>query len=184
MTTLSKTRLFIRATLVGFLFAITALISIPPAFAQNFDSGYYYRLSTQFRGNGSCLDVFNGGANNNMIHLTNCADYSGQYWRLSNAGNGYYRLSTMFRGVNMCLDIHNGGTFNNQPHLVPCANYSGQFWNIRNEGGWNRLTTQFRGAGMCLDIFNGGQSNNMPHLTGCANYSGQFWSLQQTNKRY
>jgi hypothetical protein len=168
-----------RLFLVGSILAITVPVSAPPVFAQNFDNGYYFRLTTQFRGNGSCLDVFNGGDKNNMTHLTNCADYSGQYWRLSNAGNGYYRLSTMFR-----LDIHNGGPRNNQPHLVPCANYSGQFWNISNDGGWYRLTTQFRGNGMCLDIFNGGHSNNQPHLTGCANYSGQFWSIQQTNKRY
>ena len=184
MKLFSITGLFFRVVLTGLVITGAALSLSAPAFAQYFDNGYYYRLSTQFRGNGNCLDVFNGGANNNMTHLTNCADYSGQYWRLSDAGNGYYRLSTMFRGVNMCLDIHNGGPRNNQPHLVPCANYSGQFWNIRNEGGWNRLTTQFRGAGMCLDIFNGGPSNNMPHLTGCANYSGQFWHLQQTNKRY
>ena len=184
MTLFAIIRLFFRATLLGGLLAITSLISTPSAFAQNFDNGYYFRLSTQFRGSGNCLDVFNGGDKNNMTHLTNCADYSGQYWRLSNAGNGYYRLSTMFRGINMCLDIHNGGPRNNQPHLVPCANYSGQFWSIRYEGSWIRLTTQFRGQGMCLDIFNGGHSNNMPHLTGCANYSGQFWSLRQTNKRY
>lgn len=77
--------------------------------AQAFDTGVYYRLSTQFRGPGMSLDVFNGGAKNNMTHLAPAADYSGQHWRLTPAGNDYYRLKTMFRGEDMCLDVFNGG---------------------------------------------------------------------------
>lgn len=152
------------------------------ASAQSVDSSHYYRLSTQFRGAGNCLDVFNGGDKNNMTHLTGCADYSGQYWKFTSAGNGYFRLSTMLRGADTCLDIYNGGPRNNQPHLTACANYSGQFWKMRNDGGWVRFTTQFRGEDMCLDIFNGGADNNQPHLTNCANFSGQYWRLTKTDK--
>jgi len=147
---------------------------------------FYSRLSNQFRGNDMCLDVFNGGAKNNMTHLTKCADLSGQYWALSGAANeGWYRLTTMFRGKEMCLDIHNGGNSNNHPHLTKCANFSGQLWKLKgpDAGGWHRLTTQFRGEDMCLDIFNGGAQNNQPHLTKCANFSGQLWKLSRTNKR-
>jgi len=128
--------------------------------AQAFDTGVYYRLSTQFRGPGMSLDVFNGGAKNNMTHLAPAADYSGQHWRLTPAGNDYYRLKTMFRGEDMCLDVFNSGPKNNQVHLARCANYSGQLWRLRPDNGWYRLTTQFRGPNMCLDIFNGGADNN------------------------
>lgn len=156
---------------------------INPASAQAFDSGAYYRLTTQFRGPSMCLDVFNGGPKNDMTQLANCADFSGQYWRITPAGNGYYKLSTMFRGQNMCLDVYNGGDRNNQVHLTGCANFSGQLWRFIRDGGWYRLTTNFRGDGMCLDIFNGGPDNNQPHLTGCDNFSGQFWQVFLTDKR-
>jgi hypothetical protein len=98
--------------------------------AQAFDTGVYYRLSTQFRGPGMNLDVFNGGPKNNQVHLTRCANYSGQLWRL-HPDIGWYRLTTQFRGPDMCLDIFNGGADNNQPHLTNCANYSGQFWELQ-----------------------------------------------------
>jgi len=168
-------------------FAALALLELgavnTTAFAEPVNPQFYYRLTTQFRGDQMCLDVYNGGGKNNMTHLDRCADLSGQYWSIQPAGNGYYRLTTMFRGAGMCLDVFNGGPQDNQPHLAPCANYSGQFWSIVDQGGWNRLTTQFRGSGMCLDIFNGGPDNNMPHLTPCADFSGQFWRLIRTDKR-
>lgn len=148
-------------------------------------SWFFSRLSTKFRGDGKCLDVFNGGPNNNMVHLTDCADLSGQYWHLKGPDStGYHRLTTMFRGEEMCLDIFNGGKHNNQPHLTKCANFSGQLWKLKGPeaGGWSRLTTQFRGDDMCLDIFNGGAQNNQPHLTKCANYTGQFWKVTKTSK--
>ncbi|MEO9528451.1 MULTISPECIES: RICIN domain-containing protein [Alphaproteobacteria] len=156
---------------------------VSPAVSASIDPQVFYRLTTQFRGNDMCLDVFNGGEKNNMTHLAACADFSGQYWRLQPAGAGYYRLTTMFRGNSMCLDVYNGGSRNNQPHLTNCADFSGQFWKVTESGGWSRLTTQFRGAAMCLDIFNGGPDNNMPHLANCANFSGQFWKMTRTNKR-
>jgi hypothetical protein len=43
------------------LASIVALVAITIT-AQAFDTGVYYRLSTQFRGPGMSLDVFNGGA--------------------------------------------------------------------------------------------------------------------------
>lgn len=45
--------------------------------------GDWVRLTTQFRGPNACLDIFNGGENNNQPHLTDCANLSGQYWKLS-----------------------------------------------------------------------------------------------------
>jgi len=92
------------------------------------DNGYF-RLTTMFRGEGMCLDVYNGVPRDNQVHLTPCANYSGQFWALSNQ-NGRYRLTTQFRGPGMCLDIFNGGPDDNQSHLTPCADYSGQDWQI------------------------------------------------------
>ena len=37
---------------------------VAPASAQSIDQNFYYKMSTQFRGPGMKLDVFNGGARN------------------------------------------------------------------------------------------------------------------------
>ena len=86
-----------------------------------------FRLMTLFRGPGICLDIFNGGANDNQPHLTACSNLSGQFWNIRPDGN-FIRLTTNFRGPGMCLDVFNGGPNDHQPHLAPCSNVSGQFW--------------------------------------------------------
>ena len=101
-----------------------------PSSAQSMDQSFYYKLSTQFRGNGMKLDVFNGGPKNNLTRLESDQDVSGQFWRFVGNGDGTFRLSTLFRGPGMCLDIFNGGANNNQPHLVNCAKLSGQLWTL------------------------------------------------------
>jgi len=167
--------------------AITLLLAMLPAptSAQSIDENFYYKLSTQFRGNGMKLDVFNGGPKNNLTRLDSDQDVSGQFWRFVGNADGTFRLSTLFRGAGMCLDIFNGGPNNNQPHLTKCGNLSGQLWVVilTKDGDAVRLTTLFRGPGMCLDIFNGGPNNDQPHLTKCSNFSGQLWVLTKTDKR-
>src|SRR6266516_1453059 len=150
----------------GIVVTVLVVCLSAPALAQSIDQSFYYKLSTQFRGNGMKLDVFNGGPKNNMTRLEPDQDVSGQFWRFVGNGDGTFRLSTLFRGPGMCLDIFNGGANNNQPHLVNCGNFTGQFWNVMvsEDGDRVRLTTKFRGPGMCLDIFNGGPNNNQPHL--------------------
>jgi hypothetical protein len=108
--------------------AIAGLLAwlLTPTSAQSVDQSFYYKLSTQFRGNGMKLDVFNGGPKNNLTRLEPDQDVSGQFWRFVGNGDGTFRLSTLFRGPDMCLDIFNGGANNNQPHLIKCGNFSGQ----------------------------------------------------------
>jgi hypothetical protein len=45
--------------------------------------GEAVRLTTRFRGPGMCLDIFNGGPNNNQPHLTKCDNLTGQLWTLA-----------------------------------------------------------------------------------------------------
>jgi hypothetical protein len=169
--------------LLAFALALIAL-DIPRAAAQAIDQNFYYKLSTQFRGVQWKLDVFNGGAKNNLTRLELDKDVSGQFWRFTQNADGTFRLTTLFRGPDVCLDIFNGGANNNQPHLASCANFSGQSWRLTpNADGTFRLTTLFRGPNVCLDVFNGGANNNQPHLANCANFSGQSWILTKTDRR-
>src|ERR1700733_5288793 len=52
-------------------FAFVALLTCAPAVAsaQSIPDGYYYKLSTEFRGSNMKLDVFNGGPKDNMTRL-------------------------------------------------------------------------------------------------------------------
>lgn len=156
-------------------FAIVALST--PSFAQSPDAGVYYKLTTQFRGSGMPMDVFNGGPNNNQTRLDNDQNVTGQHWHFVPAQNGSYRLQTEFRGSSMCLDV-NPST--NRPELRNCGNFSGQFWHVSADGNWVRLTTDFRGPDMCLDI---DPNSNQPELRHCGNFTGQHWTLARTNKR-
>ncbi|MFZ1106547.1 MAG: RICIN domain-containing protein, partial [Hyphomicrobiaceae bacterium] len=45
--------------------------------------GNWARLTTKFRGAGMCLDIFNGGPDDNQPHLQTCANVAGQFWLLS-----------------------------------------------------------------------------------------------------
>jgi hypothetical protein len=150
------------------------------ASAQSIPDGYYYKLSTEFRGLNMKLDVFNGGPKNNMTRLEPDQNVTGQFWRITRIDGGWYQLSTQFRGSNMCLDIFNGGARDNEPHLARCGNLTGQNWKISGDNHMFRLTTEFRGPDMCLDIFNSGENNNQPQLRQCGNFTGQAWTLTRT----
>ena len=153
----------------------TLLTLTAPAMSQSPDPGFYYKLSTEFRGPDMSMDVFNGGPKNNQARLDRDQDVSGQNWRFAPTGDGSFRLTTEFRGPRMCLDI-NPPT--NRAELRPCGNYTGQFWQIVRSGDSVRLTTAFRGPRMCLDI---DPDNNQPELRSCGDYSGQAWTLTRTD---
>ena len=105
------------------------VMSIPFAVqAQEFDDGRYYRLTTQWQGDGKSLDVVNDGANDKLI-LADTGDYSGQHWRVERQANGHYRLTTQWQGAGKSLDVVNDGA-NNQLRLAPTGDYSGQYWKI------------------------------------------------------
>lgn len=143
--------------------------------AQSIEPDIYYRLTTQWQGDGKSLDVINDGTNN-QIHLAQTGDYSGQYWKFTPSGNGYYRITTQWLGDGKSLDVVNDGR-NNQLQLADSGNYSGQFWRVIPIGnGYFRLTTQWRGDGKSLDVINDGRNNRL-QLADTGNFSGQFWKL-------
>jgi hypothetical protein len=165
-------------SVVAALFMSASAIAAEPSIHE----GFYYKLSTQFRGEGMKLDV-NGGPNNDLTKLEPDQNATGQYWKFTRTADGWFLLSTQFRGSNVCLDIFDGGPNDNQPHLARCENLTRQHWKIAGENGAVRLTTELRGSEMCLDIFNGGANTDRPHLARCGNLTGQAWTLTKTDTR-
>ena len=124
---------------------------------ERFDTKSYYRLTTQWQGDGKSLDVVNDGKNNQLI-LAMTDNVSGRSWRITPLGGGYYRLTTQWQGNGKSLDVVNDGK-NNQLILAKTANVSGQFWKITASGdGYYRLTTQWQGDGKSLDVVNDGRT--------------------------
>jgi hypothetical protein len=82
-----------------------------------------YRVTTEFRGPGMCLDI---NPSTNRPELRACGNLSGQFWQIVPAG-GWVRLTTTFRGPGMCLDIDPSS---DQPELRSCGNFSGQMWRL------------------------------------------------------
>ncbi|MCF7993580.1 MAG: RICIN domain-containing protein [Chromatiaceae bacterium] len=149
------------------------------AHSQTIDANAYYRLTTQWQGEGKSLDVVNEGRNN-KLQLADTGNYSGQFWKFTPINDGYYRLTTQWQGEGKSLDVINDGT-NNKLQLADTGNYSGQFWKLTPaSGGYYRLTTQWQGEGKSLDVINDG-TNNKLQLADTGNYSGQFWKLTKVS---
>ncbi|WP_052161578.1 RICIN domain-containing protein [Hoeflea sp. BAL378] len=157
------------------MFASLVISAPSSAQAQEFDDGQYYRLTTEWQGDGKSLDVVNDGANDQLI-LADTGDYSGQYWKFTSVGDGFYRLTTQWQGAGKSLDVVNDGT-NEKLILADTGNYSGQNWRVeRQANGYYRMTTQWQGAGKSLDVVNDGV-NNQVRLAPTGDYSGQYWKI-------
>ena len=151
------------------------------------DSGFYYKLFPKDVNLFRALDV---NPPDNICHLAQTGNLSGQLWRIAPAGNGFFTLSTQFRGPDMCADIFNGGPNDAQVHLTRRGNLSGQSWLIRETSEpppftnsfFARLSTEFRGPDMCLDRLESGETFFV-RLAARANTARQVWLLSRTDDR-
>lgn len=91
----------------------------------------YYRMTSPHRGNDICLDVYNGGDQDNFGRVWGCDDYTGQHWQATGS-NGAYRLTTEFRGASMCLEAFRFARSGVQ--LRTCADRPGQLWTLTPAG--------------------------------------------------
>lgn len=97
-------------------------------------SGDYYRLRTRaphsaglcLEGNGAKTTDDMGGA----AFLAPCGNFTGQLWRLRDAGDGYYNLQAMFYEPSSdCLEGNSGNSaepFNGTSHRIACGTEDGQ----------------------------------------------------------
>ncbi|KAF2731352.1 hypothetical protein EJ04DRAFT_388917, partial [Polyplosphaeria fusca] len=94
-------------------------------FLSSTTSTGYYRLHTAENGNSTALDVVNdNGTSSTGVHFADSGDYSGQFWRFDDWGDGTLRLSNAFTGPDMHLDTYSN-TF--EPFLGD-GDHTGQHW--------------------------------------------------------
>lgn len=141
---------------------------------DSFDPNAYYRLSTQWQGEGKSLDIINDGKNNQPI-LANTANVTGQMWKIKKVGTDTYTLSTKWQGASKVLDCIEGPN-KHRPSLNEESGYSGGAWKITPVGsGYYRITNMWL-SDRSLDIINDDEDNKI-RVAKTGNYSGQFWKI-------
>ena len=154
-----------------------APVPVIPDFPVTFsvDTTSFYRLSTQWLGEGKSLGVVSGS--DQQLQLMEKQEDQSQLWKLRLAPNGYYQLVNM-KYPGKCLDIINDSKANNKLTLTSINNYSGQYWKLSpsTDGLFVRLTSLWQGDGKSLDILNDG-SNKELIMNASGSYSGQWWKL-------
>ena len=154
-------------------FGASYQVYIPLVQTPSLDTSQWYRLTNQFLSDKS-LDMPNDGSNAYPV-LRDTSNFSGQFWKLTDLGNGSYRLTNRFLGDNKSLDLPNDGIYD--PIMADTANVTGQFWYFTPIGnGYYRLNTEFLGSGKSLDVPNDGV-NERPVMRDSGNFSGQYWQL-------
>jgi hypothetical protein len=144
------------------------------AYSQSFENGYF-RLTTQWLGEGKALDVVNDGSNS-KVYLNVAGNATGQFWKITATEDGYYRLTTKWLGEGRSLDVVNDGT-NSKLRLAESSAATGQLWKITPLGnGFYRLTTKWLGDGRSLDVVNDGQDRELK-LADTSKAGGQFWKI-------
>ena len=160
-----------------FFAAILAAFHLQAQSTNPFNETKWYRLTTQFQGEGKSLDVINDGKNDKLT-LAKTGNFSGQSWRFTPIGNGWYRLTCQFQGDGKSLDVINDGK-NDKLTLAKTGNFSGQYWKFTPLGnGWHRVTCQFQGDGKSLDVINDGKNDKLT-LAKTGNFSGQYWKITE-----
>ena len=144
-----------------------------------FDPNAWYRLTTQWQGEGKALDIANDGRNN-QPYLANTANVSGQHWRITKIGEDTYKLHTMWQGSEKVLRCV-PGTDTTKPLLdYESSNVDNHSWTITPIGnGYYRLIN-LRYRDRSLDIINDGY-NNKTQLQPSGNYTGQYWMITKIN---
>lgn len=56
-----------------------------------------YQLTNRYTGNNHCLDIINGGPNDQKLHLKPCGNYSGQLFSLKPVGDEQYQLMPLWQ---------------------------------------------------------------------------------------
>ena len=111
------------------VFCLCAFVQTTTAQDANlFDPTKWYRLTTQFQGDGKSLDVIND-ANKDKLTLAKTGNFSGQFWKFTPLGNGWHRVTSQFQGDAKSLDVINDGK-NDKLTLAKTGNVSGQYWKI------------------------------------------------------
>jgi len=140
------------------------------------DTTYYYRLTNNYLGASTALDVKPDGSCRLMMAAVGA--FSGQYWKPVDLDGGKYAFRTLYLGDDLSLDIVNDGV-NTTPCLAQTGNYSGQYWSVTEWGdGTCKLTNDFTGPAKSLDTY----SNTHEPFMDTGDHTGQHWILTKIAK--
>ncbi len=139
-----------------------------------FDSNAYYRLTTEWQGEGKSLDIVNDGQNNQLI-LAKTGNYTGQMWKITKIGDDTYTLHTKWQGPDKTLEFLRKAS-RDVLQLKGGSDASGSLWKIIPIGNGYYRITHLWASNLSLDIVNDG-TNNKVHMATTGSYTGQYWKI-------
>ncbi|WP_202913779.1 glycoside hydrolase family 2 TIM barrel-domain containing protein [Pararcticibacter amylolyticus] len=156
-----------------------SLFSGNSLFAQNFQTGVYYKLTAR---NGMVADNRGSGESNANIYLSTDSKSTGQVWVLSTLGNGYYSISSpaTYKSIDNA-NITNGS--GNAVVLWDKDDYNNnQQWKIvRKKNGKYVITS--KASGFNLAIKDGNSDTRLFQVPADNNDPNQEWAIQETSSK-
>jgi hypothetical protein len=147
--------------------------------AQKIETGFCYRLTTEWQGTAKSLEVVNDDKKQN-VQLGGTESGSWQEWVFTPSGDeGAYRITSAWADAKgKSLEVVNDDKKENV-QLGGTESGSWQEWKLTPLGnGYYRITSAWADTnGKSVDILNDGQNNNKLTLAKTGNYTGQHWKL-------
>lgn len=134
----------------------------------------YYRLTTEYLGAASALDVHQLPDGRWFGSLAANGTGNGQNWFFIPLGNDWFRMTNQWNGAGACLDVDGEG----MTYMDNCGTQLGQRWRVQRNGNSITITNGFL-AGRCLGVdLVGGVY--VARATQCNNSAPQRWTFTGT----
>lgn len=98
----------------------------------------YFRITNVELGNGKSLD-----SSPTAPHVATNGNYTGQFWKLTDALNGHVRLSNMYQPTK---SLDTSGKAPHAPFLGKSGNISGQLWKLTPIGSAQKIAAQVKSS--------------------------------------
>ena len=161
-----------KLSITGVLALAAACLFATASQAQTRDP--YYRLTTEYLGANSALDVHQLPDGTWFGSLAVNGTGNGQNWYFIPLGDNWFRMTNQWNGMTACLDVDGDG-FTYMDH---CGAQLGQRWRIQRNGNTVTITNGFL-ANTCLgvDMVSG---IYVARATRCNNSAAQRWTFTST----
>jgi hypothetical protein len=154
----------------------------------------YFHLTTKLsESTNKCLEgnqVANSSFLGGAAFMDDCADVTGQFWKMIPADNGYFHLTTaLLESRNKCLEgnrVANDSFLGGAAFMDDCTDLTGQLWKkVPADDNYFYLTTKFlESQSKCLEgnrVANDSFLGGAVFMDDCTGVTGQLWTLNPSH---
>jgi len=148
-------------------------------YAQSFDPNTWYRLTSQWQGEGKSMGITKPNNYYQGVQLSNSADADYQAWKIRPIGDGYFQLICKYTGDVNCLSLYKSLPKFSYGAIAPWKRTPDQYWKITDlQNGYYHLTVWSKTTDSSLTVMNDGKTNDLLILKATGNYSNQNWMIK------